>query len=121
MYRRPGECILLKEDDRCRRCICDTRGVDTHVHLDQPIFGALGDKLETGTRSAIAGGTTTLVCFAYQEKRDESVLPIVKAYHKKARTPNDTIWPVLTRKGCGSHILRLWGSHDSLEPHKINR
>ncbi|KAJ9606653.1 hypothetical protein H2200_008661 [Cladophialophora chaetospira] len=59
-------------------------GVDTHVHLDQHINGALGDNFENGSRSAIAGGTTTIVTFAFQSKTDESVLPVVEAYHKKA-------------------------------------
>lgn len=59
-------------------------GVDTHVHLDQiSLIGAVGDKYESGTRSAIAGGTTTIISFALQQKTDESVLPIVEAYHKK--------------------------------------
>ncbi len=58
-------------------------GVDTHVHLDQHINGALGDNFEDGSRSAIAGGTTTIVTFAFQSKTDESVLPVVEAYHKK--------------------------------------
>ncbi|ETI22544.1 dihydropyrimidinase [Cladophialophora carrionii CBS 160.54] len=59
-------------------------GVDTHVHLDQHINGALGDNFENGSRSAIAGGTTTIVAFAFQAKTDDSVLPVVEAYHKKA-------------------------------------
>ncbi|RFU24412.1 hypothetical protein B7463_g11927, partial [Scytalidium lignicola] len=61
-------------------------GVDTHVHLDQGslLGGAIGDRFETGTRSAIAGGTTTVVCFAFQAKTDESVLPVIENYHTKA-------------------------------------
>ncbi|KAI1625034.1 dihydropyrimidinase [Exophiala viscosa] len=59
-------------------------GVDTHVHLDQHINGALGDNFENGTRSAIAGGTTSVITFAFQQKTEESVLPVVEAYHKKA-------------------------------------
>jgi dihydropyrimidinase len=63
-------------------------GVDTHVHLDQHINGALGDNFENGSRSAIAGGTTTIVTFAFQAKTDDSVLPVVEAYHKKVmRSP----------------------------------
>lgn len=59
-------------------------GVDTHVHLDQvSLIGAVGDKFETGTRSAIAGGTTTIICFALQQKTDKSVLPVIEAYHEK--------------------------------------
>jgi len=60
-------------------------GVDTHVHLDQHLEGAVGDNFASGTRSAIAGGTTTVVTFAFQAKTDESVLPVVEAYHKKVR------------------------------------
>jgi dihydropyrimidinase len=64
-------------------------GVDTHVHLDQHINGALGDNFHDGTRSAIAGGTTSVVAFAFQRKTDESVLPVVEAYHKKV-SPHST-------------------------------
>lgn len=59
-------------------------GVDTHVHLDQiSLIGAVGDKFETGSRSAIAGGTTTIICFALQQKTDTSILPVIAAYHEK--------------------------------------
>lgn len=59
-------------------------GIDTHVHLDQvPRGGAIGDKYESGTRSAIAGGTTTVITFCFQPKTELSVLPLVEAYHKK--------------------------------------
>lgn len=62
-------------------------GVDSHVHLDQGslLGGAIGDKFETGTRSAIAGGTTSIICFAFQAKTDESVLPVIEKYHDKVR------------------------------------
>lgn len=39
-------------------------GVDAHVHLDEPpLFGRgkSADNYETGTRSAVCGGTTTVV------------------------------------------------------------
>lgn len=39
-------------------------GVDCHVHLQEPSMfgkGSSADTFETGTRSAIAGGTTTLM------------------------------------------------------------
>jgi dihydropyrimidinase len=63
-------------------------GVDTHVHLDQGslLNGAIGDTFEGGTLSAIAGGTTTIIAFAFQAKTEESVLPIVEAYHGKVKT-----------------------------------
>jgi len=54
-------------------------GVDSHVHLEQ-WNTPTGDTWETGSRSSICGGTTTVVAFASQNKTDLSVLPIVKDY-----------------------------------------
>lgn len=54
-------------------------GVDSHVHLEQPGSGD-GDTWETGTRSAVCGGTTTVLAFAMQQKSDKSIVPLVKNY-----------------------------------------
>jgi dihydropyrimidinase len=54
-------------------------GVDSHVHIQQ-WNAPTGDTWETGTRSAICGGTTTVVAFASQLRKDESVLPVVDDY-----------------------------------------
>jgi dihydropyrimidinase len=54
-------------------------GIDSHVHLEQ-WNTPTGDTWETGTRSAICGGTTTIVAFASQNKTDLSVVPIVNDY-----------------------------------------
>ena len=45
-------------------------GIDSHVHLAQPAFGgpAMADDFESGTRSAIAGGNTTVLPFALQPR-----------------------------------------------------
>jgi dihydropyrimidinase len=58
-------------------------GVDSHVHLHQD-NKPTGDTFETGTRSAIAGGTTTILAFATQRKTDTSLIPVVEEYHKRA-------------------------------------
>ncbi|KAK7902245.1 hypothetical protein LTR67_001889 [Exophiala xenobiotica] len=58
-------------------------GVDSHVHLHQDNCPT-GDKWLTGSRSALAGGNTTLLAFATQERTDESLLPVVAEYHKRA-------------------------------------
>jgi dihydropyrimidinase len=60
-------------------------GVDTHVHLDQPVTGAteMSDDFDTGTASAAAGGTTTIVCFAWQV-RGASLKDTVEDYHRRA-------------------------------------
>jgi len=60
-------------------------GIDSHVHLAQPAFGgpAMADGFETGTRSAIAGGNTTVIPFALQP-RGASLRTSVMDYHKEA-------------------------------------
>src|SRR3984893_2772209 len=60
-------------------------GIDSHVHLAQPAFGgpAMADDFESGTRSAIAGGNTTVLPFALQP-RGASLRASVVDYHKEA-------------------------------------
>ena len=58
-------------------------GVDSHVHLAQG-NNPTGDDWESGTRSAIAGGTTTVLAFASQSRKDESLIPVVEEYHRRA-------------------------------------
>src|SRR6202030_3851714 len=60
-------------------------GIDSHVHLAQPASDGtkMADGFETGTRSAIAGGTTTVVSFALQP-RGASLRASVVDYHKEA-------------------------------------
>lgn len=79
-------------------------GVDSHVHLSQFYEASVagiqetvvtngdldclkdmpGDTYESGTRSAIAGGTTTVITFASQFKGDKSLIPVIEEYHKLA-------------------------------------
>ncbi|KAF5009061.1 hypothetical protein F66182_15594, partial [Fusarium sp. NRRL 66182] len=59
-------------------------GVDSHVHLAQR-NAPTGDTWETGTRSAVAGGTTTVLAFASQTKEMASLFPALDEYHGKAR------------------------------------
>jgi dihydropyrimidinase len=58
-------------------------GVDSHVHIDQDNAPA-GDDFETGSRSAIAGGTTTMIPFAIQPKKEYDLLKVVEEYHGRA-------------------------------------
>jgi len=60
-------------------------GIDSHVHLAQPAFGgpAMADGFESGSRSAIAGGNTTVIPFALQP-RGASLRTSVVDYHKEA-------------------------------------
>ncbi|KAH8892651.1 D-hydantoinase [Thozetella sp. PMI_491] len=59
-------------------------GVDSHVHVQQD-NALTGDTWETGTRSAVAGGTTTIIAFASQKRHETSLMPVVSTYHDKAR------------------------------------
>jgi dihydropyrimidinase len=60
-------------------------GVDGHCHLDQPMSDGseMADDFTTGTRSAAAGGTTTVIPFACQLK-GQSLRAAVSDYHKRA-------------------------------------
>ncbi|KAI0481139.1 D-hydantoinase [Xylariaceae sp. FL0804] len=63
-------------------------GVDCHVHLEEPpMFGGRGrsaDTFATGTRSAVAGGTTTVVAFAPQQRSEPSMLAALRGAHQRA-------------------------------------
>lgn len=60
-------------------------GVDSHCHMDQqPWEGkATADDFNTGTLSALCGGTTTVIPFAMQ-MRGQSLRDIVDDYHARA-------------------------------------
>lgn len=58
-------------------------GIDSHVHIDQD-NAPTGDNFETGSRSAIAGGNTTIIPFAIQTKGNYDLKATVKDYHKRA-------------------------------------
>ncbi|KAF2121246.1 D-hydantoinase [Lophiotrema nucula] len=63
-------------------------GVDAHVHLQEPpLFGkgSTADNYETGSRSAVCGGTTTMVTFAPQKKSEDTLLDTLHATHAKAK------------------------------------
>ncbi|GAA6048769.1 hypothetical protein JCM3770_003956 [Rhodotorula araucariae] len=68
-------------------------GVDCHVHIAQDLTtgprgsngGQCADDFETGSRSAVAGGTTTMVSFALQTREDESLLQVVEDYDHLAK------------------------------------
>lgn len=59
-------------------------GVDSHVHLAQD-NAPTGDGWLTGSRSALAGGNTTIIAFASQKRTDESLYPVLEEYHRRSR------------------------------------
>ena len=59
-------------------------GVDAHTHLDLPFMGtSSSDDFETGTIAALAGGTTSIVDFAIQE-RGQTFAETLNCWHEKA-------------------------------------
>ena len=60
-------------------------GIDGHCHIDQPMKdgSVCADNFESGTKSAVFGGTTTVIPFAVQYKGD-SLRKVIKDYHDKA-------------------------------------
>ncbi|HZV74979.1 MAG TPA: dihydropyrimidinase [Conexibacter sp.] len=58
--------------------------IDAHTHMDMPFGGTVtADDWDTGTRAALAGGTTTIVDFALQEP-GRGLGDAVEAWHGKA-------------------------------------
>ena len=61
-------------------------GVDSHVHIDQPSGSAaeMCDDFDTASASAAAGGTTSVICFAWQSP-GESLAEVAEDYARRAR------------------------------------
>ncbi|MGO1164734.1 dihydropyrimidinase [Brucella sp. C7-11G] len=60
-------------------------GIDSHVHLDQPSEEGvvMADDFQSGTRSAVIGGNSTVLTFCMQQK-GQSLREALKSYHEKA-------------------------------------
>ena len=61
-------------------------GIDSHCHIAQMSSSGLdtADDFESGTRSAMCGGTTTIIPFAAQH-RGQSLRQVVTDYHSLLR------------------------------------
>ena len=76
---RPGEEVV-----DCSGCLVLPGGIETHSHLDLEAAGTVtADDFATGTRSALAGGTTTVLDFAAQF-HGETLMEGLERWHAKA-------------------------------------
>ena len=79
---------LLSEDAK----VVDVTGkllfpgfIDGHTHFDLEVAGTVtADDFESGTKAAIAGGTTLVVEFASQDKGGHTLKEGLEKWHKKA-------------------------------------
>jgi dihydropyrimidinase len=77
---RPGEKVV-----DCTGCLVLPGGIETHSHLDLEAMGTVtADDFASGTRSALAGGTTTVLDFATQF-HGETLMEGLTRWHEKAR------------------------------------
>ncbi|KAJ5389411.1 uncharacterized protein N7496_000479, partial [Penicillium cataractarum] len=92
-------------------------GIDAHVHLCQDLKtgphglgGECADNFETGSLSAIAGGTTTIITFATQTRAEEdrSLLKVVETYNARAEETG-------SYADYGFHIIIVRNDQDILE------
>ena len=72
--------------------------------------GECADNFETGSRSAVCGGTTTIITFATQtrDESDRSLLGVVEAYNARANSTGSYI-------DYGFHIIIVRDDQDVLE------
>lgn len=59
--------------------------IDGHTHFDLEVAGTVtADDFESGTKAALAGGTTLVIDFASQDKGGHSLKEGLEKWHKKA-------------------------------------
>ncbi|KAI1451290.1 aminohydrolase [Annulohypoxylon moriforme] len=142
---RSGKISVLAAAGALSQCHCETRldaegafvtpgGIDAHVHLaESGISGGRGqsaDDYTTGTRSAVAGGTTTVVTFACQRKSDASLLEVLNrtkaqaagnaycdySFHMLLSNPTASIlreFPLIRQKGISS--IKVFMTYEDLQ------
>ena len=89
---RAGRIVALGEDLAAGQREVDASGlyvlpggIDSHVHLSQPSGDGIvmADDFQSGTRSALFGGNTTILPFCLQQK-GQSLREALTAYHALA-------------------------------------
>lgn len=74
-----GETVI-----ECAGCYFLPGGIETHTHLQLESMGTVtADDFQSGTRAALAGGTTTVLDFVSQEQ-GETMAHALERWHEKA-------------------------------------
>lgn len=85
---------------------------ELHLILAGPhgLGGECSDNFETGSRSAVAGGTTTIITFATQtrEEEDRSLLKVAERYNARAEETGSYV-------DYGFHIIIVRNDADILQ------
>lgn len=70
----------------CSNLLLLPGAIDPHTHLDAQMMGTTtADDFYTGTRAALAGGTTTVIDFALPRSGDGDLLAGLERYEKVAK------------------------------------
>lgn len=65
-------------------CLLFPGFIDSHTHLDMPVSGTVtADDFASGTRAALAGGTTVILDFATQDK-GHTLAEALEVWHRRA-------------------------------------
>jgi dihydroorotase-like cyclic amidohydrolase len=85
-------------------------GIDSHVHFDQPMGPGIvmADGFESGTRSAAAGGNTTVLAFALQP-RGQSLRERRRMGRATSTTDFTSSLPTQRRR-CWARSCRRWSA-----------
>jgi len=83
-----GQNLLGNEVLDATGCYVMPGGIDPHVHLEMPFMGTYSaDNFESGTRAALAGGTTMVVDFCLPEP-GQSLLDALNRWDNKSGSAN---------------------------------
>jgi dihydropyrimidinase len=77
-----------RRDARRHGCLVMPGGIDPHTHLEMPFMGTYSsDDFESGTRAALAGGTTMVVDFVLPGQ-GQGLLDGLQMWHNKSGRAN---------------------------------
>ncbi|WP_421905073.1 dihydropyrimidinase [Mameliella sp.] len=80
-----GENLKGDEELDATGCYVMPGGIDPHTHLEMPFMGTYSsDDFDSGTRAALAGGTTMVVDFALPSPDGQGLLDALQMWDNKA-------------------------------------